>query len=707
MRNSKMLQAAVIASLLASAAGASPAADAAEPYRLYVNETSVPAAPYRQDGELMLPLRPLMDALGFAGAWSEDGTRFTVQAGPRTVIYEPGSRSVVANSAAYVRGTAAAVRDGKLYVPAESVRADLRLELRWSAATGAVVVESPPELYIASLAAASDKLAYAGETRGGVPHGQGVWKRNGVVVYEGAFASGTMHGQGKLYRNGALLYEGAFAHGRAEGIGTLYESSGRHYVGSFARSLPNGQGSWYVGDRLAYAGEWKDGVMEGAGRLYDEEGQLVYDGELRRGLRVGFGVAYEDGRPVYAGDWIADRRSGHGKAFDAEGGTAYIGGWKDGEKHGSGFAYESETITLYESDGRTILGERRVDATLATPVVHTAGKLASKGDPLLYFGLDAEERAALLDEADVPETAAGEDPLNGFAEIRTYAGKRATEAGVVYESERLYIGQVKDGVLHGYGRQYDDGRLAYAGDFANGLRDGEGKSYADGMVTYDGQWRNGVRHGYGRTFVYDEANPNVAALGIAKIEESTFRDGTPVALVRKLEYYGDIANGTLNGRGSLFARNAAGRLEKWYEGGFLDGKYSGAGTLYSGKAVVYEGDFADGLRSGTGTEYSVTNASTGASVVLYRGPFRNDAYHGEGALYYPSGYVRYRGRFENGLMHGVGRLFYDWRNAGVGTTGTWYEGTFKRGAKHGYGKLYDTSGRLVYEGEFVNDETVK
>lgn len=688
-----------------------PSQAAAEEYRFYANEALLPAsaAPYRVGDELMVPVRPIMDAFGVEGYWVEEGARFAMTIGSRSVVYEPGSTRIVANSRSRHNAVAPQLKDGKLYVPASSLRDDLRLGVRWSAASRSIVIEAPLHAYVSGLQSSANELAYCGETKNGLPHGKGSWTKEGELVYEGGFRNGTMHGQGKLYRNGVLYYEGAFAEGRAEGMGELRESANRQYAGQFVRSQPHGTGSLYENGRLMYSGDWEDGDISGSGRLYDGEGRLTYDGELLRGQRQGYGVAYEAGKAVYAGDWSAGVRAGWGKSFGENGDVEYAGGWLNGDRHGEGSLFSKEMIKMYESDGTAILSERNVRATVSTPVVYANGKLLSQSGGFLYLGLDSAVENDWLESAGIDARDVSEDALNGLAEIRAYGGKRATEAGVVVESMREYTGQLRDGRKHGFGREYKDGKLVYEGNFKEGKRHGSGRSYVDGMAFYDGEWSEGVPHGSGRTFKYDASEPDVKAVGIAEMTEVVYREGQLASTSRTFEYFGDIAGGTLTGSGILLLRSSDGKLEKWYEGGFLNGKYAGTGTLYGERGrVAYTGGFANGLPNGTGREY-LTGVVTGAGnpILVYAGQYKDGLYHGEGVLYYQSGFIRYRGSFVNGRMQGTGRLYYDMRNAGTGEQGIWYAGTFRNDKRHGYGTLYTDDGAIAYEGEFVNGERGK
>ncbi len=60
-----------------------------------------------------------------------------------------------------------------------------------------------------------------------------------------------------------------------------------------------------------------------------------------------------------------------------------------------------------------------------------------------------------------------------------------------------YVGEVKDGVPHGYGTLTDLIGGKYEGEFKNGLPNGHGKMTAPDGHAYEGEVRDGKRHGEG------------------------------------------------------------------------------------------------------------------------------------------------------------------------------------------------------------------
>jgi antitoxin component YwqK of YwqJK toxin-antitoxin module len=67
----------------------------------------------------------------------------------------------------------------------------------------------------------------------------------------------------------------------------------------------------------------------------------------------------------------------------------------------------------------------------------------------------------------------------------------------VYLDGKIYLGEWKEGKMHGKGKEfYPDEILEFEGEFKDGLRDGHGKAYlADGRLAYEGEWKKGEHAG--------------------------------------------------------------------------------------------------------------------------------------------------------------------------------------------------------------------
>ena len=69
--------------------------------------------------------------------------------------------------------------------------------------------------------------------------------------------------------------------------------------------------------------------------------------------------------------------------------------------------------------------------------------------------------------------------------------------------------------------------------------------------------------------------------------------------------------------------------------------------------------------------------------------------HGKGILYDGNGRIVYDGDFINDKLDGEGRFNYD--------NGACYIGQFKKSLKHGRGVLCGRNGDIIYQGDFYND----
>ena len=123
------------------------------------------------------------------------------------------------------------------------------------------------------------------------------------------------------------------------------------------------------------------------------------------------------------------------------------------------------------------------------------------------------------------------------------------------------------------------------------------------------------------------------------------------------------------------------------EGTFLTKKREGKGEMRYANGDVYTGDWKDDVRCGSGRFKALRERYE------YNGEWANDTFHGTGTLILANG-QRYTGSFANGKYEGKGTLTL--------SGGGYYTGNFENGQYHGRGRLYDSSHRLVYEGEYRN-----
>ena len=192
-------------------------------------------------------------------------------------------------------------------------------------------------------------------------------------------------------------------------------------------------------------------------------------------------------------------------------------------------------------------------------------------------------------------------------------------------------------------------------------------------------------------------------------------------------YSGTLEEGLLQGQGREYDEDGL----LIYEGNFVDGVRSGAGSCYEGGVLVYEGEFANGLYEGMGACMRTAPWPTGGTLrrppgggrhrllpqrraglhrFLCPGPLRGGGHRVPGergcalpGLLRPGTLRRQRhplpggrrsdpGEFAAGQPDGSIQWYQDGK--------LWYEGGLTELAVDGYGTLYAESGDVIYAGEF-------
>lgn len=148
-------------------------------------------------------------------------------------------------------------------------------------------------------------------------------------------------------------------------------------------------------------------------------------------------------------------------------------------------------------------------------------------------------------------------------------------------------------------------------------------------------------------------------------------------------FEGRLEEGVIQGTGRSFDENGL----LLYSGDYVDGVYSGKGSLYDAGALIYEGKFEDGVFCGTGSLYQ-------DDVLIYRGEFSNGVYDGTGTLYEEDGRLLYAGEFSAGLRSGTGTAYAEGKRC--------YKGEFSDDLYNGEGIQYDADGSIRYRGSFLD-----
>ncbi len=258
----------------------------------------------------------------------------------------------------------------------------------------------------------------------------------------------------------------------------------------------------------------------------------------------------------------------------------------------------------------------------------------------------------------------------------------------VYPSGAKYVGEFRDGEIHGVGVCYYTNGSKYSGEWKHRYPDGKGtKTYSDGTKR-TGQWRQGKP--------VDESG-KLQEEYIVKNKEEMSDDGTNIQS-------GCLSGDCKSGPG-IFAYPDGSK----YEGAFVNGKFEGEGVFYFANGNKYVGHFQDNYPHGNGTLYHSDGKTEtgewkqgeflGSSLVENgkTGCIQGTCDTGKGTYVYKEGAAKYVGDFMNGKPHGFGVCTYA---NGDRYRGEWFEGAFG-----GKGTLYQRDGTEVSgywrEGQYI------
>lgn len=261
----------------------------------------------------------------------------------------------------------------------------------------------------------------------------------------------------------------------------------------------------------------------------------------------------------------------------------------------------------------------------------------------------------------------------------------------VYPSGAKYIGNFRNGEIHGVGVCYYTDGSKYSGEWKSRYPDGKGtKTYSDGTKR-TGMWKKGKP-------VDDQGN--IQEEYIAGKKEEQQDDGTNI---QSGCLSGDCKNGT-----GVFAYPDGSK----YEGAFQNGKFEGNGTFYFANNDKYVGQFKENYPHGAGARYhadgTVENGEwregefVGSSLIESGkvGCIQGDCAEGKGTYIFKEGSAKYVGDFKSGQPHGFGICTY--------ANGDRYRGEWADGAFMGKGTLYLRDGTEVTgywrEGEFIGKD---
>ena len=344
--------------------------------------------------------------------------------------------------------------------------------------------------------------------------------------------------------------------------------------------------------------------------------------------RDGSGIYIYPSGAKYVGQFQAGKISGIGTCYYTDG-SKYQGEWEDGFPEGKGI----KTLP----DGRLISGNWK--------------------------------RGELVQEKE--EIAKG----NNNGQTGCVSGDCRNGKGIyIYPSGAVYIGEFKNGEIHGVGVcHYSDGSK-YQGQWVYRYPEGRGtRTYADGTKR-TGLWKMGQP--------VDE-NDNIL--------DEYITENDPQSYGLEMQS-GCISGDCENGRGTYAYPNGS-----KYEGTFKNGQPNGSGVYTYPNGERYVGIFRDGFQHGLGKLYRQNEILEGVweegeyvgkpqKEKPETGCVSGDCIDGFGTFVFRDG-SRYIGSFKDKKQEGKGAMSY--------ANGDKYTGDWKAGIYDGEGTLYLQNGSKV------------
>jgi hypothetical protein len=142
----------------------------------------------------------------------------------------------------------------------------------------------------------------------------------------------------------------------------------------------------------------------------------------------------------------------------------------------------------------------------------------------------------------------------------SYSNAPTLTGKIYFMDGSWYEGEIKNGLQHGRGKNYKNGKVTYSGEYKEGKLEGQGILFYTSGSIYTGQMKEDQPNGFGKYY---------------------WLEGD--------RYEGNMVNGLFQGQGSYFWSNG-----DTYVGDWKDGKQDGQGVIRNIDGSSYSGLFKDG-----------------------------------------------------------------------------------------------------------------
>ena len=276
---------------------------------------------------------------------------------------------------------------------------------------------------------------HCGLWKNGIQHGEVIKyikQKNYEIKYIGYFEGCNIINKGKILINNKLYYEGHIDLNKLHGDGITY------YNNNVVKSI----------------GRWNHDLKDGKFKDFDNNGNLIYNGEYKNNNKEGNGEMYDINFnkhiPIYSGTWKENKYNGNGKLYILNLKNYYIGEFKEGKKEGKGKLINNNTY--YEGN----------------------------------FKNDKKDGFGIYYKYNSNKSKKYEIKYEGIFEIDNIINGKCT-----YKNNDIYEGQFKNNLKHGYGEFIiNKTGIIYKGYWKNGLKNGTGILIDENKITFKTEWED-------------------------------------------------------------------------------------------------------------------------------------------------------------------------------------------------------------------------